>query len=759
VAKKIVNVIYKVDDGELKKVKTAIGSAEKETEALNKELLKTNTLVKTTGAQGTKSFLDFKNIVSSIGLAGLAYGLGQVAKKIFDLGVAQEQTNITFTTFLGSAEKAKKLIGDLTKFSIITPFTPEQVNNAAKTLLAFDIAAEDVIPTLKALGDVSSGTGKDLSEMAVIFGQIRSTGRLMGQDLLQLINAGFNPLQQISKTTGRSVRDLKADMEKGLITFEMVEGAFKDATSEGGLFFNLMEKQSESVGGKLSTIEGNIEEVGKKLFEANQGGVSDMTGGIAELTSNINELAGAINFVIENATRGPRWVFEFFQTVIEGAKEAGVETERLKKAELELQLALVEADLQSFETTRSHAEKVKLIERMVELRNQLGIKMPTTEDPLPWASEDKKKEAVGLVDALQKKIHDLNADIKKTQDSGDLGSGGRLILELKAAQEQLDTLLGKESSHEKEAEKLRKEALENTRKHLKQKYEERVKSAEEAAKRERENDKRSFEHWKYYKDLEAEKSREVEEEKIFWAEDAAARKREIDQAIAASAEQLGFALVDMLLQQSESETDAIRQKYDDQIALADDNERFRKELQIKRDRELDQARLREKEQDKKSAAVKIGIEGLVAVAKTFAQFGYPAGIIPALLMAGVTAVQIATVKKYKTGGWIEGPGTETSDSVPILASKNEFMVNAAAAKNSPLLLEAINDRKIDDKILKQASGGGSFSDRGIISEVRMLREEIKELRAPDIVERGRMLFRHQKRGANYWELVRAKSII
>src|SRR5688572_17019875 len=140
-------------------------------------------------------------------IAGLGIGAGLISlgKTIFDLGVKQEQLNIAFSTFLGSATKAKSLISDLNEFAIVTPFTPDQVNSAAKALLAFGVTGEEIIPTLKQLGDVSAGTGKDLTEMAIIFGQIRSTGRLMGQDLLQLINAGFNPLQVISEKTGKSV--------------------------------------------------------------------------------------------------------------------------------------------------------------------------------------------------------------------------------------------------------------------------------------------------------------------------------------------------------------------------------------------------------------------------------------------------------------------------------------------------------------------------------------------------------------------------
>ena len=198
--------------------------------------------------------------------------LGAMAKRAIDASIQFEQTRIAFNTFVGSAEKGGELLKQLQDFSIITPFTIDQVNSAAKSLLAFGVEAEKIQPTLKILGDVSAGTGKDLSEMAVIFGQIRSTGKLMGQDLLQLINAGFNPLQEISKKTGESVGDLKAQMEKGAISFQMVEDAFKSATSEGGTFFNLMEKQSQSLGGRISTLQGNISlfarDIGDKLAPA-----------------------------------------------------------------------------------------------------------------------------------------------------------------------------------------------------------------------------------------------------------------------------------------------------------------------------------------------------------------------------------------------------------------------------------------------------------------------------------------------------------
>ena len=227
---------------------------------------------------------------------GAAISAGAIAREIFNIGVKAEQTAIAFNTFLGSATKGAALLKELTDFSVVTPFSPDQVNEAAKSLLSFGVEANKIIPTLKFLGDVSSGTGKDLKELAIIFGQIRSTGRLMGQDLLQLINAGFNPLQVISQQTGKSVAELKKEMEKGLISFEQVENAFKAATSEGGLFFNLMEKQSVSVGGKISTLSGNFTELGKTIFGLSSGPIPFLVDNLNKLVIKINELLKVTSF-------------------------------------------------------------------------------------------------------------------------------------------------------------------------------------------------------------------------------------------------------------------------------------------------------------------------------------------------------------------------------------------------------------------------------------------------------------------------------
>ena len=91
-----------------------------------------------------------------------------------------------------------------------------------------------------------------------MFGQVKSQGKLMGQDLLQMINAGFNPLKVISEQTGESVASLEDKMAKGQISFEDVAGAMEYATSKGGMFYNGMEKQSKTFSGMMSTLKDNV---------------------------------------------------------------------------------------------------------------------------------------------------------------------------------------------------------------------------------------------------------------------------------------------------------------------------------------------------------------------------------------------------------------------------------------------------------------------------------------------------------------------
>lgn len=227
-----------------------------------------NDQLKDVEKQAEKTQSSFNGIGSVLGRIGGAVAVGALAKKIFDLGVNAEQTRTSFEVMLGSVEHADYLIGQLKDFAARTPFDSDLMQKSAKTLLQFGIAADDIMPTISQLGDVSGGNAQNFEGLALAFGQVKSAGRLMGQEVLQMINAGFNPLQEISRTTGKSMAQLKKDMENGKISFEMVAKAMETATSKGGKFFGMMDKQSQTVGGRVSTLIDNLTELGRKIAAA-----------------------------------------------------------------------------------------------------------------------------------------------------------------------------------------------------------------------------------------------------------------------------------------------------------------------------------------------------------------------------------------------------------------------------------------------------------------------------------------------------------
>lgn len=203
-------------------------------------------------------------------VGGLAIGAGftLLAKTGLDAAMSMESLNAQFTVMAGSAERSRDLIAEISDFAAKTPFSKLGLADAGKTLMAFGLEADKVVPTLKMLGDVAGADQNKLKGLALVFGQIQSTGKLMGQDLLQLINQGFNPLTEISKQTGISVARLKDAMAQGAITADMVTAAFKSATSEGGLFFGNLEAQSQTFAGKISTLKDNFVTALQNMAEA-----------------------------------------------------------------------------------------------------------------------------------------------------------------------------------------------------------------------------------------------------------------------------------------------------------------------------------------------------------------------------------------------------------------------------------------------------------------------------------------------------------
>lgn len=185
-------------------------------------------------------------------IVALSTGVGVVAK----LGMETEKTATAFRVLAGSEETSTKLLGQLNKYADETVWNRPEIQEAAKTMMGFGISTETVYKDLQMLGDVAMGDKNKLQSLALVFGQISSAGKLQGQDLLQLINAGYNPLLDISELTGKSVATLKDEMSKGAISADLVRKAFEKATGPGGRFEGMINELANTAPGAFDQLKG-----------------------------------------------------------------------------------------------------------------------------------------------------------------------------------------------------------------------------------------------------------------------------------------------------------------------------------------------------------------------------------------------------------------------------------------------------------------------------------------------------------------------
>lgn len=172
------------------------------------------------------------------------------------------------TLFGGNAEAATDMYERISEYGKVTPYDKAGLLEAQRTMMSFGLSGEAAFATLKQIGDIAMGDSQKMQSLALAFAQMSSTGKLTGQDLMQMINAGFNPLNEISKQTGKSVGELKEEMSKGAISANMVSEAFRRATSEGGLFYGAIETASNTTAGKMASIRDSIEEAKVSIFNA-----------------------------------------------------------------------------------------------------------------------------------------------------------------------------------------------------------------------------------------------------------------------------------------------------------------------------------------------------------------------------------------------------------------------------------------------------------------------------------------------------------
>lgn len=361
--------------------------------------------------------ISWKKALAVIGGTGVLKALG--AEMIRVRGEFQA-ADTAIETLLGNKEKANALMSQVREFAKISPLEFSDVTAATQMMLGFNIEAEKVPRYLQAIGDVSMGNTQKFNSMTLAFSQMSAAGKLMGQDLNQMINAGFNPLQIMSEKTGKSIATLKDEMSKGAISAEMVQQAFIDATSAGGRFYQMSENASKEINGQLSMMQDALDSVFNELGTNSESVIMD---GIQMTTSLIQNyetvgriLAGLV------VTYGTYRTAVMLVTAAESKHtlvEIGLTNARLlaRKAQLALNAAMLTNPYVLLATAVvglgaamwALSDSTTSAERALDSYNKKIEKLDTDE-------EDRKRTLEGLVSTINSEVEAETTKLKALKD-------------------------------------------------------------------------------------------------------------------------------------------------------------------------------------------------------------------------------------------------------------------------------------------------------------------------------------------------------
>lgn len=207
------------------------------------------------------------------GIKGIAQGVMGAIQPIFEEGLSRDASVAGLSTLLGSKEDAKRYAKELRDEAMSQLYGAGNVTDAARTMMSFGIDSTKTKDMLKAISDIAGGNQQSFNSLVLAFSQATSLGKLQGQDKLQMIGAGFNPLTQIAKdlTELRGVEVTVAEvdemMSKGLISADMLADAFKNATAEGGTYFGATAEQMGGLNGMIKTIQSSTSDMFATLYE------------------------------------------------------------------------------------------------------------------------------------------------------------------------------------------------------------------------------------------------------------------------------------------------------------------------------------------------------------------------------------------------------------------------------------------------------------------------------------------------------------
>lgn len=246
--------------------------------------------------QSIESF--FRRMTSGAAALAAGFSARELVSNIVQTRGEMQQLEVAFTTMLQSGEKAASLLADAVDFAAKTPFDLQGVAGGIRQLLAYGSTAEDVIEEVEMLGNVSAGLSVPLNDMIYLYGTLRAQGRAMTVDIRQFAGRGVPIYEELAKVLGVTRQEVSALITEGKVGFPEVEQAFRNMTSEGGMFYNLMREQSKIITGQISNLQDSISQMFNAIGQQSEGVITSAISGLSWMVEHYQEIGRVLGNIV-----------------------------------------------------------------------------------------------------------------------------------------------------------------------------------------------------------------------------------------------------------------------------------------------------------------------------------------------------------------------------------------------------------------------------------------------------------------------------
>ena len=248
--------------------------------------------------EGRKMDSTFSRLTAAAAAFFTAQQASQIISNIARVRGEFQQLEVAFTTMLGSRTEASKLMSEAVQFAAVTPFDLKGVADGIRMMLAYGTAAEDAIKEIEMLGNVAAGLSVPLNDIVYLYGTLRAQGRAYAVDIRQFAGRGVPIYEELSKVLGVTVSQVNELISAGKVGFPEVEQAFRNMTSEGGMFYNLMKEQSKTIVGQISNLRDSIDMMFNEIGKSNEGIIGDVISGAAYMVEHYQSVLSILKTLV-----------------------------------------------------------------------------------------------------------------------------------------------------------------------------------------------------------------------------------------------------------------------------------------------------------------------------------------------------------------------------------------------------------------------------------------------------------------------------